>query len=439
MRTIVHTVCLLLMCCLPAVAENYPYRSDVLWVTVPDHPNWIYSTGQQATINLQLLRYGMPVDGVTMRYELADDLMPADQRDSVVVKQGRATIAVGTLRKPGFRDCRMSVVLDGKEYKHHIKVGFSPEKIEPYTQMPADFEHYWQQSIHEDRQYPLNYTLQPAPAYSTDKIDAYLLRLQLNRQGQAIYGYLFYPKQAQKGSCPVVLCPPGAGIKTISKPLRHKYYAEGGCIRLEIEIHGLNPTMSDEQFKEIATAFNGKENGYLTNGLDHRDNFYMKRVYLALVRCIDLLTSLPEWDGKNVVVTGGSQGGALAMVAAGLDPRITLCVANHPALADMAGFKIGRADGYPHYSRIQGMDTPEKLRTMAYYDVVNFARLIKATCRLTWGFCDDTCSPTTSYATYNVLTCPKEALITPINEHWTSDETEQDHWQWVKSKLKADR
>lgn len=436
MRRILFTLCMMLMLCLQAIAENYPYRSDLLWVTVPDHADWIYRTGQKATIDLQLLRYGVPVDGVVVRYELADDLMLADRRDSVVLRRGRASIPVGTMRKPGFRDCRMAVTIEGKEYKHHIKVGFSPEQIEPYTQMPSDFQQFWQQRIDEARQFPLTYTLEPAPEYTTDKITAYLLRLQLNRQGQAIYGYLFYPKNVQLGSCPVVLCPPGAGIKTISKPLRHKYYAEGGCIRLEIEIHGLNPTMSEQQFKEVSVAFNGKENGYLTNGLDHPDNFYMKRVYLALVRCIDLLTSLPGWDGKNVVVTGGSQGGALALVAAGLDPRVTLCVANHPALADMAAFKMGRADGYPHYSRMQGMDTPEKLRTMAYYDVVNFARLIQAECRLTWGFCDDTCSPTTSYATYNVLSCPKEAVITPINEHWTSDDAEYAHWLWVKSKLK---
>ena len=36
----------------------------------------------------------------------------------------------------------------------------------------------------------------------------------------------------------------------------------------------------------------------------------MKHVYVGLVRCIDFLTSLPEWDGKNVAVQGGSQGGA---------------------------------------------------------------------------------------------------------------------------------
>ena len=40
------------------------------------------------------------------------------------------------------------------------------------------------------------------------------------------------------------------------------------------------------------------------------------------------------------------------------------------------------------------------------------------------GFNDNTCPPTTSYIVYNVLNCPKEALITPVNEHWTSEDTE---------------
>ena len=57
--------------------------------------------------------------------------------------------------------------------------------------------------------------------------------------------------------------------------------------------------LSDEAFKEISNAFNGRENGYLTNGLDSRDNYYMKRVYLTCVRAIDFLISLPEWDGKK--------------------------------------------------------------------------------------------------------------------------------------------
>ncbi len=416
---------------LPAAAENYPYRSDVLWVTVPDHDNWLYETGQSAKIDIQLYKYGIPVDGATINYEIGPDMLPAEKTGSVTLRKGRASVDLGTMRQPGFRDLRLAAEVDGVTYRHHIKVGFSPDKIQPYTKMPDDFDSFWEKNLAALEEVPLSYTMTPAPEYSTDKMDCWLVNLKVSKQGQSIYGYLFIPKNAKPGSCPIVLCPPGAGIKTIKEPLRHRYYGENGCIRFEMEIHGLNPKMTDEAFSEISKAFSGRENGYLQNGLDNKDNYYMKRVYLACVRAIDFLTTLPEWDGRNVVVQGGSQGGALAIVTAGLDKRVTACVANHPALSDMAGYKAGRAGGYPHFFRVEGMDTPEKLNTMAYYDVVNFARRVSAPVYMTWGYNDDTCPPTTSYAVYNVITSPKEALITPINEHWTSEATERGHLDWI--------
>ena len=320
---------------LSAAAENYPYRSDVLWVTVPDHVDWLYKTGEKAKIEVQFYKYGVPQDGVEVLYELGGDMMPSDTKGTVKLKNGKAVISMGTMKEPGFRDCRLTAKVGGKTYSHHIKVGFSPEKLQPYTQLPSDFNEFWNKTKAEAAQFPLIYTKEYVEKYSTDKIDCYLIRLQLNKQNQCIYGYLFYPKA--EGKYPVVLCPPGAGIKTIKGPMRHKYYAEEGCIRFEIEIHGLNPELDEDTFGEISRAFSSRENGYLVNGLDSRENYYMKRVYLACVRSIDLLTSLPEWDGKNVIVQGGSQGGALALITAGLDKRVTACVANHPALSDMAG------------------------------------------------------------------------------------------------------
>lgn len=430
------TLIALLLLSFTAKAENYPYRADALWVTVPDHADWIYKTGENPTIDIQLYKYGVPVDGVKLTYEIGGDMMPADSKGETTLKNGKASVKMGTMKTPGFRDLRLTAHVDGKEYKHHIKVGFSPEKIEPYTKMPADFDSFWEKNLQELSKVPLDFSMTPCPKYTTSKIDCWLVNLKVNNQGQSIYGYLFIPKNAKPGSCPIVLCPPGAGIKTIKEPLRHSYYAENGCIRFEMEIHGLNPEMTDEAFKEISKAFNARATGYLENGLDNKDNYYMKHVYLACVRAIDFLTTLPEWDGRNVIMQGGSQGGALAIVTSGLDKRVTACVANHPALSDMAGYMAGRAGGYPHFFRNKGMDTPDKLNTMAYYDVVNFARRLKCPTYITWGYNDDTCPPTTSYAVYNVITAPKEALLTPINEHWTSDATERGHLDWIQKHLK---
>ncbi len=420
---------------LMAGAENYPYRSDYLWVTVPDHADWLYKTGEKANIEIQFYKYGIPRNG-EVTYTVGNDLLGTDTKGTVTLKNGRAKINIGTKKTPGFRDVVLTMKLDGQSYTHHVKVGFSPEKIQPFTQEPKDFNTFWQGNLDELAKIPLSYTKEIAKEYCTDKVDCYLVKIPVSRRKQCVYGYLFYPKNAQPGKHPVVLCPPGAGIKTIKEPLRHKYYAENGFIRLEIEIHGLDPRLPKETFDDISRAFNSDPTGYLENGIDNRDRYYMKHVYLALVRCIDLLTSLPEWDGRNVAVQGGSQGGALALVAAGLDKRVNLCVVNHPALSDMAGYtEKGRTGGYPHFNRMTGLYTPSNISTMAYYDVVNFARKVKATTYMTWGYNDNTCPPTTSYAVWNTLNCEKESLITPINEHWTSDATEYGQMVWIKKHL----
>jgi cephalosporin-C deacetylase-like acetyl esterase len=141
---------------------------------------------------------------------------------------------------------------------------------------------------------------------------------------------------------------------------------------------------------------------------------------------VDYLTTRPEWDGKNVLVQGNSQGGGLGLALAALDPRITALAIAHPALADMAAYADrGRTGGYPHFGR-KYKDvtlTPQVIQTLQYYDAVNFARLVKCPTFMTWGYNDNVCPPTTSYAVWNVLSCDKTHYITPINEHWISQET----------------
>ena len=422
-------------CSLASFAENYPYRSDYLWLTVPDHADWLYKTGEKAKVEVTLCKYGIP-QNAEVTYEIGQDMQPATTQGKVTLKNGRAVIDMGTMKKPGFLDMRLKAKIDDKTYEHHVKVGFSPEQLKPYTKNPADFTAFWQKNLEQARKEVKNERLvvkcEKADKYTTDEFDCYLLKLHTD-QNHSVYGYLTKPKKA--GKYPVVLCPPGAGIKTIKEPMRNTYYAKNGFIRLEMEIHGLNPEMTEEEFREISSAFSGA-NGYLENGLDNRDNYYMKHVYVACVRAIDYLCSLPDWDGKNVFVQGGSQGGALSLITAGLDSRVTACVANHPALSDMAGYaEAGRTGGYPHFNRGNQMLTPEKVQTLQYYDVVNFARNIKCPVYMTWGYNDNVCPPTTSYIVWNLITAPKDPLITPVNEHWTTTDTNYSQMLWLKKRI----
>ena len=160
-----------------AMAENYPYRSDYLWLTVPNHADWLYRTGEQAKVEVSFYKYGIPRDG-EVKYEIGDDLLKADKQGSFRLKNGRAIVNIGTRKTPGFRDLRLSYQLDGKTYQHHVKVGFSVDKIQPYTQEPKDFDSFWQEAKDELKNVPLSYTKELAKEYCTDKIDCYLVNFR---------------------------------------------------------------------------------------------------------------------------------------------------------------------------------------------------------------------------------------------------------------------
>lgn len=428
---------LLLLLASPVIAENYPYQSNVLWVTTPDHPDWIYKTGEKAIVTVAVYEYGILLDDKVISYEIGQDCLDPDAKGSIKLKGGKAEIEIGTMDKPGFRDCRMSIESGGRTYKHHIKIGFSPDEIQPYTQMPKDFKTFWKATLEEQNQCPAIPEVKYIEEYSSDKVACYLVKLQCFKPGQFVYGYLTKPRK--EGKYPIVVSPPGAGIKPMN-PLKTIFYAENGCIRFDMEIHGIDPSLDAETYKTISQAFGEHNaNGYLASGIQDRETYYMKKAYLACVRAVDYLCTLPEWDGKNMIAQGGSQGGALALILAGLDHRITTCAANHPALSDMAGYaEEGRTGGYPHFGR-KYKDirlTADVIKTLSYYDVVNFARCITVPVFMTWGYNDDVCPPTTSYAVYNVLTSPKEALITPVNEHWVSFDTRYDQLEWIKKQIK---
>lgn len=415
------------------VAQNYPHQSDVLFVTVPNNPDWVYKLNERASVSIQVYQYGIPYNG-EVEYSVGPEMMTPEQKGKLRLKNGKAELTLGTMTAPGFTDCRLTAKIDGLTYTHHVKVGFAPDKIKPYTAYPSDFTAFWNAAKKEAAQCPMIVEKTFVPEFSNEKVNCYLVKLQAYKEGLFIYGYLSMPKK--EGKYPVVFTPPGAGIHQVD-PSKGLFYAEEGMIRFETEIHGIRPDLDVKTYKEIANSFSSPENGYLVNGIDDRDRYYMKKVYLSCVRAIDYLISLPEWDGKNIIAQGGSQGGALALVTAGLDSRVTVCASSYPALSDMVGYVHGRAGGYPHmFNKVTGLDKPEIIKTLEYYDVVNFAKNIKVPTFMTFGFNDDVCPPTTTYAAYNSLTCKKELLVTPINEHWSSDTTKRAVLAWIKTQLK---
>lgn len=414
------------------VAQNSPAPIKLVqFVLTPDHADWNYHCGEKAAINIQVLKYGVPVKNVEVDYSYGPEIIDPIQHGSLKLKKGIGALTLGTMNEPGFLQLRVKVKHEGYTYRDEIKVSFDADKIQPTVDNPDDFDEFWTNALAGNDLIPMNPLVTFMPEYSTPSANVYLVRLQNYKKGKYIYGYLCKPTKL--GKYPVLFNPPGAGIKKI-KP--YTGYAENGFISFSIEIHGISPEVSDADYKNIRKAFND----YWFIKLDDKDNYYYKSVYLACVRSIDFLTQLDEFNGKDVLVTGGSQGGALTMVTAGLSNKVTAIAAFYPALCDLTGYLNNRAGGWPHtFSKRYDKwnNTPGKIETASYYDVVNFARRIKVPGFYSFGYNDHTCPPTSVMAALNVIKAPKQIIITPISGHWRFGETNDKSIYFLKENCKV--
>lgn len=394
-----------------------PARTLVDVNVAPRNSDWVYKPNERVKFDITVSKNNIPLKDVTVRYEYGPEMMPVTKSETIVLKNGTATIDAGTMKEPGFLRCRVVAQYEGRSYTGLGTAAFSADAIKPTTTEPADFMEFWEKAKAENARIPIDAKLTLLPERCTENVNVYEVNMQNFRVGARLFGILSVPKA--EGKYPAILRVPGAGVRGYNGDVAN---AEKGVITLEIGIHGIPVTLNPSVYNDLRQ---GALNGYQYYNLDDRDRFYYKRVYLGCVRAVDFIFSLPEFDGENVVVMGGSQGGALSIVTAALDSRIKGLVAFYPALSDVTGYLHGRAGGWPHFfnqSNIEFNNTPKKIETSKYYDVVNFARHLTVPGFYSWGYNDVTCPPTSMYAAYNVITAPKTLFLSEETGHWTFPE-----------------
>ena len=409
-----------------------PAEQFVKVIVTADHSDWTYKKGEHVKFTISVLKNGNLVKDATVRYEIGPEKQDPIKKEVVTLATGTQTMDAGTMKVPGFLRCIAFAKVDNKEYRGLSTAGFDPLEIAPTIENPNDFDDFWNNAIAELAKIPMDAKMTLMPERCTEKVNVYHVNLQNFRVGTRLYGILCVPKK--EGKYPALLQVPGAGVRPYAGDIAN---AEKGIITFQIGIHGIPVNMDLSVYNDLG---NGVLNGYPNYNLDDRDRFIYKRVYLGCLRANDFLTSLPQFDGVNLAVTGGSQGGALSIVTAALDTRVKSLGSFYPALSDVTGYLNGRAGGWPHYFDKINMNvnnTKEKLKTLGYYDVVNFARRIKVPGYYSWGFNDETCPPTSMYAAYNLIAAPKELFLALETGHWTYPEQNEKMTNWLLGKLKS--
>ena len=410
------------------LAFAQPSERLIKVIVAPEHEDWSYKLGEPVKFTVTVLKYGNPLKNVKISYQIGPEKFET-KKDTTILKDGIIKLDGGTMNIPGFLRCIVIAKVDGKEYRNLATAAFEPEKIQPAVELPADFTQFWNKAKADLAKVPIDAEMTLIPARCTETVNVYHVSLQNYRDYGTVrlYGILCVPKK--EGKYPALLRVPGAGVRPYGGDIKT---AEKGIITFEIGIHGIPVTMEPSVYTNLGA---GPLNAYWTYNLDNRDLYYFKRVYLGCVRANDFLVSLPQYDGTNLAVTGGSQGGALSIVTAALDPRVKWSAPTYPALADMIGYQKGRAGGWPHIFEKNNNNTEVKIKTAAYYDVVNFAKQLKVPCFYSMGFNDETCPPTSMWAAYNAINAPKTLKLYQETGHWTYPEENDAIMNWLFAQL----
>ena len=417
--------CLLLLSLLFTVAIEAQIRGNNINVTIaPNHNDWNYKVGETAVFTVRILRSNTPIENVEVEYEQGPEMYPVGGKKKATLKNGEMTLK-GKMNTPGFYRVNVSATIGGKKYSNTCAAAFSPEKIKPWAECPADFDEFWSNTLAEARKVDLDPHLELLPERCTKDVNVYEVNYNNNAWGSKIYGILCMP--VKPGKYPALLRVPGAGCRPYGGDV---WMASQGVITLEIGIHGIPVTMNQVVYDRL---HNGALNGYWEANLDNREKMPYKRIFTGAIRSIDYIASLPEWDGKNLGVTGSSQGGMLSLVCAGLDSRVTCYGAVHAAMCDHTASLKGIACGWPHYEK---KHDPVKVKNSGYFDGINFAKRIKCKGWFSFGYNDEVVPPTSAWATYNTVTAPKEMSLYQQTAHFWYQE-QWDEWvAWLSRELK---
>ena len=277
------------------------------------------------------------------------------------------------------------------------------------VERPTDFDEFWAATLAEAARIPLSPSLEHVPLRSTDEVDVFEIHYD-SLDCLRIAGWYCVPRASYlPPPYPAVLIAPGY----ISEPTLPKAWAKKGYAAVGVAPRGKLRSNS---------SFNPGYPGLLVHNIVDRNTYAYRGFYVDACRAVDFVQSRPEVDADRIGVHGSSQGGALTIVTAALrSDAITCGAAGAPYLC---GFMDAASltHSYPYeeindYLRLHPEREPLVRATVAYYDGVNFAPLIRCPMLLYIGLEDDVCPPQTGYAVYRALTCPKELHAYPRCAH----------------------
>lgn len=300
-------------------------------------------------------------------------------------------------------------ILDKPLPELHVYQGINPR--------PADFEAFWDEALAEMHAVDSDVLLQRAGFQTSDAecFDLFFTGVG----GSRIHAKYLRPKNVSKPH-PAVLEFHGYSGNCGDWNDKLNYVSLGFSIAA-LDVRGQGGLSED-----LGGARGNTLSGHIIRGLDDDPRkLAFRQIFLDTAQLAKIVMGFDEVDADRVGAMGGSQGGALTLACAALEPGIKRAAPKHPFLCDyqrvwemdLAKNAYGELKTYfrnfdPRHEREREIFTK-----LGYIDLQYLAPRIKAEVLMGCGLMDDICPPSTQFAAYNKITSKKEVMIYPDFGH----------------------
>lgn len=296
----------------------------------------------------------------------------------------------------------------------------SPAELRTYRPAvaePADFDAFWQRTLESSRRLaaPTERTRIETPLTLVDVYDLSFSGFG----GDRVRGWLVVPSGAA-GPLPTVVEYNGYGG---GRGLPHERlgWAASGYAWVFMDTRGQGSGWGSGGSTPDPHGTGASAPGFMTRGIDDPEQYYYRRVFTDAVLLLDAVRALPEVDADRIAVTGGSQGGGIAIAVAGLSDGLVGVMPDVPFLCHFER-AVGLTDSDPYqeivrYLSVHRDAVAQTFETLSYFDGVNFAARAEAPALYSVALMDPVCPPSTVYAAANRHRGGAEVVEYPFNQH----------------------
>lgn len=287
---------------------------------------------------------------------------------------------------------------------------------------PADHDAYWAAALRELDTTDPRPELRPAAVVQSRQVEGFDLWFT-GVGGARIYAKYLRPKSAAGARHPAVLQFHGYSGHSGDWLDKFGWPAEGFCYAA-MDCRGQGGRSEDNGQVKGPTL-----RGHIVRGLEDPDpaKLHFRQVFLDTVQLARVVMGFAEVDADRVGCFGASQGGALSLACAALEPRIRRCAPVFPFLSDyQRTWEMDQArEAYeelrlffrafdPRHERVAAIFTK-----LGYIDVQHLAPRVRADVLMFTGLMDTICLPSTQFAAFNKITAKKDVVLYPDFVHET--------------------